>query len=77
MATKKAEVQPEEEAKPRIRIKIKAYDHKVIDRSARQIVETAERIGRGNRGSGAFADPDQKVYREQINLCPQGCARSV
>jgi small subunit ribosomal protein S10 len=35
----------EEEAKPRIRIKIKAYDHKVIDRSARQIVETAERTG--------------------------------
>ncbi|MFA5925987.1 MAG: 30S ribosomal protein S10 [Parcubacteria group bacterium] len=43
MATKKQ--QPEEEAKPRIRIKIKAYDHKVIDRSARQIVETAERTG--------------------------------
>ncbi len=35
----------EEEAKQRIRIKIKAYDHKVIDRSARQIVETAERTG--------------------------------
>jgi small subunit ribosomal protein S10 len=45
MVTKKAEVQPVEEAKPRIRIKIKAYDHKVIDRSARQIVETAERTG--------------------------------
>ena len=44
MATKKAEVQPEE-VKSRIRIKIKAYDHKVIDRSARQIVETAERSG--------------------------------
>jgi small subunit ribosomal protein S10 len=43
MATKKHE--PEEEVKPRIRIKIKAYDHKVIDRSARQIVETAERTG--------------------------------
>jgi small subunit ribosomal protein S10 len=44
MATKKTEVQ-QEEVKPRIRIKIKAYDHKVIDRSARQIVETAERTG--------------------------------
>jgi len=29
----------------RIRIKIKAYDHKVIDQSARKIVETAERTG--------------------------------
>jgi small subunit ribosomal protein S10 len=35
----------EEEAKPRIRIKIKAYDHKIIDQSAKQIVETAERSG--------------------------------
>lgn len=34
-----------EEAKPRIRIKIKAYDHKIIDQSARQIVETAQRTG--------------------------------
>jgi len=44
MATKKTEPQ-QEEVKSRIRIKIKAYDHKVIDRSARQIVETAERTG--------------------------------
>ena len=35
----------EEEAKSRIRIKIRAYDHKVIDQSAKQIVETAERSG--------------------------------
>ncbi len=31
--------------KPRIRIKIKAYDHKLIDQSARQIVDTAKRTG--------------------------------
>jgi small subunit ribosomal protein S10 len=29
----------------RIRIRLKAYDHKVLDQSARQIVETAERMG--------------------------------
>lgn len=29
----------------RVRIKIKAFDHKVIDQSARKIVETAERTG--------------------------------
>jgi len=28
-----------------MRVKIKAYDHKVIDQSARKIVETAERSG--------------------------------
>ena len=43
MATKKkekAEVTP-----PKIRIKLKAYDNKVLDKSARQIVETVLRYG--------------------------------
>ena len=29
----------------RIRIRLKSYDHRVLDRSAKQIVETAERTG--------------------------------
>ncbi|HZP55786.1 MAG TPA: 30S ribosomal protein S10 [Candidatus Saccharimonadales bacterium] len=33
------------DVKPRIRIRLKAYDHKVIDQSAKQIVETAIRTG--------------------------------
>ena len=33
------------EIKSRIRIRIKAYDHKVIDQSVRQIVETAQVSG--------------------------------
>lgn len=35
----------EQPAKPRIRIKIRAYDSKLIDQSARQIVDTAKRSG--------------------------------
>ncbi|OGI29473.1 MAG: 30S ribosomal protein S10 [Candidatus Moranbacteria bacterium RIFOXYA12_FULL_44_15] len=38
-------IRNEEEAKPRIRIKIKAYDHKIIDQSAKQIVDNALRSG--------------------------------
>ena len=34
-----------EDVKQRIRIRIKAYDNKIIDSSARQIVETAQRQG--------------------------------
>ena len=34
-----------EEAKQRIRIKIFAYDHKIIDQSTRTIIETAHRSG--------------------------------
>jgi small subunit ribosomal protein S10 len=39
--SKKTDSQPQ----LRVRIKIKAFDHKVIDQSARKIVETAERTG--------------------------------
>lgn len=35
----------EEEVKQRIRIKVQAYDHKLIDQSIKQIVETVERYG--------------------------------
>lgn len=46
-ASSKAEtpVEVEETASPRIRIKLKAYDHKLIDQSAQQIVEAVERDG--------------------------------
>ena len=37
-------------ARPQIRIKLKAYDHRLIDDSARQIVEAAERTGAGVAG---------------------------
>jgi len=32
-------------AKQKIRIRLKAYDHRVLDQSARRIVEAAERTG--------------------------------
>jgi len=37
--------QAEEQIVSRIRIKIRAYDHKLIDQSAKQIVATAKRSG--------------------------------
>jgi small subunit ribosomal protein S10 len=35
----------EEEYHPRLRIKIRAYDHKIADQSVRTIIETAQRSG--------------------------------
>lgn len=40
---KKTLVAQETEIKPRLRIRLKAFDHKVIDNCARQIVETVSR----------------------------------
>ena len=42
---KKKAVATEEEIKPKIRIKLRAYDHKVIDNSARQIIDVVLRYG--------------------------------
>ncbi|MBI2798264.1 30S ribosomal protein S10 [Candidatus Saccharibacteria bacterium] len=36
---------PEKTEKQRIRIKLKAYDSKIIDQSAKQIIDTAVRTG--------------------------------
>ena len=43
--TAKKVVEQEKETKQKIRIKLRAYDHKVIDNSAREIIETVERYG--------------------------------
>lgn len=46
MATSKTDVQPttkKQEEGPYIRVKIRAYDHKIIDGATKTIIDTAER----------------------------------
>jgi small subunit ribosomal protein S10 len=45
MAEAKKPAAPAAPVKQRIRIRLKAYDHKVIDQAAKQIVDTAIRTG--------------------------------
>jgi len=45
VTSRKNEEEIEESGKQRIRIKIKAYDHKIIDQSTRTIMDTATRTG--------------------------------
>ncbi|MFH2063428.1 MAG: 30S ribosomal protein S10 [bacterium] len=49
-AEKKTTKKADEEARQRIRIKIRAYDNKIIDQTTRTIIETAERTGAVVRG---------------------------
>jgi small subunit ribosomal protein S10 len=42
---KKKTTAAEEDVKTKLRIKLRAYDHKIIDSSAKQIVEVAARYG--------------------------------
>jgi len=43
--SKKKVAEVKEEVKSKLRIKLRAFDHKVIDTSAKQIIETALRYG--------------------------------
>ncbi len=43
--TAKAGAQESTSHRDRVRIKIRAYDHKIIDQATRTIIETAERTG--------------------------------
>lgn len=45
-----AETVQAESVHQRIRIKIRAYDHRIIDQSCKTIIETAERTGAGIKG---------------------------
>lgn len=48
-----------------IRIRLKAFDHRVLDFSTREIVNTAKRTGHCPWSDSA-ADPDRKVHREPL-----------
>ncbi|MEK9134925.1 MAG: 30S ribosomal protein S10 [Patescibacteria group bacterium] len=50
MVKKKIAESKEIELKPKLRIKLRAYDHKVVDSSAKQIIETILRQGSGALG---------------------------
>ena len=56
-----------------IRIRLKAFDHRLIDKSAKEIVDTAKRTGRPGAGSGAPAQQDGALY--SAGLPPRGQGR--
>jgi small subunit ribosomal protein S10 len=55
-------------AKQRIRIRLKAYDHRLLDQSAAQIVETAQRTGADVVGPVPLPTFIDKDSREQFEI---------
>jgi small subunit ribosomal protein S10 len=47
----------------KIRIRLRAYDYKLLDRSVEEIVETAKRTG------ARVAGPNQQVLRKPFTSC--------
>src|SRR5688500_12417395 len=58
----------------RIRIKLRAYDHRVLDRSAAEIVETAKRTGA--QVSGPIPLPT-RIERFTVNRSPHVDKKSM
>ena len=54
-------------AKQKIRIRLKAYDHRILDQSAEKIVETAKRSGASV--SGPIPLPTEKTSLHNSSCC--------
>ena len=61
-------------ASQRIRIRLKAFDHRLIDQSAREIVETARRTGAQVRGPIPLPT---KIERYTVNRSPHCDKKSM
>jgi len=49
-------------AQGKIRIRLKGYDHQQLDRSAQQIVDTAQRSGATDHWAGSLLPTEKNVY---------------
>ena len=61
-------------SRPRIRIKLKGFDYRIVDRSAQEIVETAKRTGA--RVSGPVPLPTD-IERFTVNRSPHVDKKSM
>jgi len=64
MPKKKVTTVEDVEIKPKIRIKLRSYDYKVIDNSARQIIDTALRCGAEILGPVPLPT---EIYKQTVN----------
>ena len=61
----------------KIRIRLKAFDHAVIDQAAADIVRTAEKTGAQVSGADSAADEDAAVDGASVAARRQEVARAV
>ena len=61
----------------RIRIRLKAFDHRLIDQSTQEIVDTARRTGAQVKGPIPLPTNKEDLLYADFTACEQRCARSV
>ena len=64
-------------AKQKIRIRLKAFDHKLLDQSALKIVETAKKNRSQCFGTDSSANREKYFYDFKITPCKQRLQRTV
>ena len=60
-----------------IRIRLKAFDHRVLDASTKEIVSTAKRTGAQGSRSDSPADADREIHCQPLAARRQEVARAV
>ena len=53
----------------RIRIKLKAYDYRILDKAVAEIVDTARNTGAGVAGPIPLANQCAQVHNSKIRSC--------
>ena len=61
----------------KIRIRLKGYDHQQLDRSAQQIVDTAQRSGATITGPVPLPDREERLLRDPQPVQGQGLAGAL
>ena len=55
----------------KIRIKLKSYDHNLVDKSAEKIVKTVKSTGAVVSGPNSASYPQKDLYSSSFTLCKQ------
>ncbi len=61
----------------KIRIKLRAYDHRLLDQSTQEIVSAAQRTGASINGPDSAADRPVEVYGQPLPARRQEVAGAV
>ena len=57
--------------KQNIRIKLRAYDNKILDQSTEEIVNTVKRTGAKYKRTNSFTNKNRKIYSFKITTYRQ------
>ena len=61
----------------KIRIKLKSYDHNLVDKSAEKIVKTVKRNRRSGQRTNSIANSQENIHCQPLDFRKQEIARAI